>query len=277
MKKLLASDIDGTLLLNNKIHDKSIDNIQRFKNEGHLFVLSTGRPLCGINHLFKNYKLDVDAYILCNGAFILDNTLNEIKNFTIDSKIVHDICTYILATNDFTVSISDGYSSYLLKERRLINTRLLLNKTVIKYILSMALGKSNKMKFLNKDKLLEKDYAINIISIYALDNNINNAEDLKNYINDNYSEFVTAYRNQFFVDVVFKNCSKAIGIEEICNKFSIKDNNVYVIGDSWNDLSMFERYANSYTFSYSEEDLKPKANNIVDAFYDCIDHILDDM
>ena len=49
MKKLLASDIDGTLLLNNKIHDKSIDNIQRFKNEGHLFVLSTGRPLCGIN------------------------------------------------------------------------------------------------------------------------------------------------------------------------------------------------------------------------------------
>lgn len=137
------------------------------------------------------------------------------------------------------------------------------------------MGKSSKVKFLNKNKLLEKDYSINIMSIYALNNDINNAENLKDYINDNYGEFVTAYRNKYFVDVVFKNCSKATGIEKVCNKFKLHDDNVYVIGDSWNDLSMFERYNNSYTFSYAEEELKPKANNIVDAFYNCIDDILD--
>lgn len=139
----------------------------------------------------------------------------------------------------------------------------------------MILGKSSKVQFLDKSKLLEKDYAINIISIYAIDNNVDNAEKLKNYINSNYGEFITAYRNKCFVDVVFKNCSKASGIEEICDKFKLSDDSVYVIGDSWNDLSMFERYTNSYTFSYAEEELKPNAKNIVDAFYHCIDDILD--
>lgn len=277
MKKLLASDIDGTLLVDSKIHEKSLYNIKRFRDKGHLFVLSTGRPLCNINHLLKNNTLDVDAYVLCNGAFILDNNLNEIKNFTIDSKVVYDLCSYILDDNNFMISISDGYSSYLVKKNFLLNLKLLFNKTVIKYIMAFTLGKSNKVKFLNKNKLLQNDYFINVISIYTLNNDINSAEALKNHINYNYSESVTAYRNQCFVDVVFKNCSKATGIEELCNKFKLDDNNVYVIGDSWNDLSMFERYSNSYTFSYSEEALKPNVTNIVDAFYDCIDHILDNI
>lgn len=275
MKKLLASDIDGTLLLNSKIHEKSISNINRFKDSGNLFILSTGRPLCELKHLVNEYKLDVDAYVLCNGAFVLDSDLNEIKNFTIDSKIVHDICTYVLEKNNFRVSVSDGYSSYLLKQKNLVNSKFLFNKSVIKKIVKILLGKSSKIQFLDKSKLLEKDYSINIMSIYTINNNINHAEDLKDYINSNYGQFVTAYRNKYFVDVVFKNCSKATGIEHVCDKLKINDDNVYVIGDSWNDLSMFERYNNSYTFTYAEDELKPSAKNIVDAFYNCIDDILD--
>lgn len=132
MRKLLASDIDGTLLLNSKIHEKSISNINRLKEEGHLFILSTGRPLCELKHLLKKYKLDVDAYVLCNGAFILDNDLNEIKNFKIDSIVVHDICEYVLGSNNFRVSVSDGYSSYLINQKKLNSIKFLFNKTVIK-------------------------------------------------------------------------------------------------------------------------------------------------
>lgn len=275
MRKLLASDIDGTLLLNSKIHEKSIHNIKRLKDDGHLFILSTGRPLCELTHLLKEYKLDVDAYVLCNGAFVLDNDLNEIKNYTIDSRIIHDICEYVTQSNNFRVSISDGYSSCLIKQKNLISAKALFSKTVIKKIVKVILGKSSSMRFLNKSQLLEKDYSINIMSIYALNNNMDNAETLKDYINANYSDFVIAYRNKYFVDVVFKNCSKASGIEEVCDKFKLDDDNVYVIGDSWNDLSMFERYNNSYTFSYAEDELKPMASNVVDAFYHCIDDMLD--
>ena len=83
------------------------------------------------------------------------------------------------------------------------------------------------------------------------------------------------YRNQSFIDIVPKDSSKSDGISKALSSYDVKEDNVFVIGDSWNDLSMFEKYKNSYTFSYAEEELKPHATNVVDAFYDCLENILD--
>ncbi|WP_270648212.1 HAD-IIB family hydrolase [Paeniclostridium hominis] len=274
MSKLLASDIDGTLLLNRKIHHKSIENIDRFKNDGNLFILSTGRALCELDSIINEYKLDVDAYVLCNGAFILDKSLNIIEDFKIDSDIVYKISKYVLSTNNFTLSVLDGYKSYLIKSKNILKARNLFNLNSFKKIYKMLINKSSNLELLNLNHLKGNDLNINIMSIYSLNDNVEKAENLKNYLNDEFGEYITAYRNKYFVDVVFKSCSKATGIEKVCKNFNLADNNVYVIGDSWNDLSMFERYDNSYTFTYAEKTLQKKANKVIDSFHYCIDDIL---
>lgn len=274
MSKLLASDIDGTLLLNRKIHHKSIENIDRFKNDGNLFILSTGRALCELDSIINEYKLDVDAYVLCNGAFILDKSLNIIEDFKIDSDIVYKISKYVLSTNNFTLSVLDGYKSYLIKSKNILKARNLFNLNSLKKIYKMLINKSSNLELLNLNHLKDNDLNINIMSIYSLNDNVEKAENLKNHLNDEFGEYITAYRNKYFVDVVFKSCSKATGIEKVCKNFNLADNNVYVIGDSWNDLSMFERYDNSYTFTYAEKTLQKKANKVIDSFHYCIDDIL---
>lgn len=274
MSKLLASDIDGTLLLNRKIHHKSIENIDRFKNYGNLFILSTGRALCELDSIINEYKLDVDAYVLCNGAFILDKSLNIIEDFKIDSDIVYKISKYVLSTNNFTLSVLDGYKSYLIKSKNILKARNLFNLNSLKKIYKMLINKSSNLELLNLNHLKDNDLNINIMSIYSLNDNVEKAENLKNHLNDEFGEYITAYRNKYFVDVVFKGCSKATGIEKVCKNFNLADNNVYVIGDSWNDLSMFERYDNSYTFTYAEKTLQKKANKVIDSFHYCIDDIL---
>lgn len=274
MSKLLASDIDGTLLLNKKIHHKSIENIDRFKNDGNLFILSTGRALCELDSIINEYKLDVDAYVLCNGAFILDKSLNIIEDFKIDYDIVYKISKYVLSTNNFTLSVLDGYKSYLIKSKSILKARNLFNLNSLKKIYKMLINKSSNLELLNLNHLKDNDLNINIMSIYSLNDNVEKAENLKNYLNDEFGEYITAYRNKYFVDVVFKGCSKATGIEKVCKNFNLADNNVYVIGDSWNDLSMFERYDNSYTFTYAEKTLQKKANKVIDSFHYCIDDIL---
>lgn len=274
MSKLLASDIDGTLLLNRKIHHKSIENIDRFKNDGNLFILSTGRALCELDSIINEYKLDVDAYVLCNGAFILDKSLNIIEDFKIDSDIVYKISKYVLSTNNFTLSVLDGYKSYLIKSKNILKARNLFNLNSLKKIYKILINKSSYLELLNLNHLKGNDLNINIMSIYSLNDNVEKAENLKNYLNDEFGEYITAYRNKYFVDVVFKGCSKATGIEKVCKNFNLADNNVYVIGDSWNDLSMFERYDNSYTFTYAEKTLQKKANKVIDSFHYCIDDIL---
>ncbi|MBW4874972.1 MAG: HAD hydrolase family protein, partial [Paeniclostridium sp.] len=47
MKKLLASDVDGTLYVNQKIHNKSLDYIKKFREQGNIFLLCTGRNFGG--------------------------------------------------------------------------------------------------------------------------------------------------------------------------------------------------------------------------------------
>ena len=50
---------------------------------------------------------------------------------------------------------------------------------------------------------------------------------------------------------------------------------VYTIGDSWNDVSMFDVTENSFTFDYVEKELKNHANYIVTSVAHCIeDYIL---
>ena len=49
---LLACDIDGTLQVNGKINERSIDRIKYFVSEGGNFALSTGRTACAVNDTF---------------------------------------------------------------------------------------------------------------------------------------------------------------------------------------------------------------------------------
>lgn len=274
MSKLLASDIDGTLLLNKKIHHKSIENIDKFKNDGNLFILSTGRALYELDNIISEYNLDVDAYVLCNGAFILDSNFNIIENYKINASIVYEISKYVLELKGFRVSVLNGYKNYILKNKDILKLKNIFNLSILKRIIKILLGKSFNLKLINLNDLKCNDLNINIISICSLNKSIEDAEILKNYLNETFKDYITAYRNKYFVDVVFKGCSKATGIERVCSKFDLSDNNVYVIGDSWNDLSMFERYNNSYTFTYAEEPLKDKANKVIDSFYYCIDDIM---
>ncbi|MDU5411955.1 MAG: HAD hydrolase family protein, partial [Clostridium perfringens] len=46
------------------------------------------------------------------------------------------------------------------------------------------------------------------------------------------------------------------------------------IGDSFNDISMFEITDNSYTFNRAEEGVKAHANNHVDYVHEIVDHII---
>ena len=43
--KLLASDFDGTLLVDKKINKRDIEGIKALRKKGHKFIISTGRTL----------------------------------------------------------------------------------------------------------------------------------------------------------------------------------------------------------------------------------------
>ena len=85
MYKLIALDIDGTLLNSEKkITSEVFNSIQEAKKAGAKVVLSTGRPLPGVTPLLDELNLNDDGdYVICfNGAVV-----QEVKSKKILSNI----------------------------------------------------------------------------------------------------------------------------------------------------------------------------------------------
>ncbi len=70
MKKLIVSDIDGTLLKSDKhVSDMTRDKITQLIGEGHLFAIATGR-MHGAGKIITK-ELDYDGFLIsCNGAVV---------------------------------------------------------------------------------------------------------------------------------------------------------------------------------------------------------------
>lgn len=251
MKKLLASDLDGTLVLNNEITEKNEQAVKRLNKSSELFVVSTGRPLNGVEFIEEKFDIKVDYYVLLNGALILNENKKVIKHEKINKDIVSSILKkYIL--DNMLVSVETGYITYLLTEEA-------------------ELPYPNLIKVKGLDTIKED---ISLISIYCKDYSIEKIEEIKEKINRDY-KMVVAYRNSQYIDVVPKGCSKGAAVQYIARKKKIDSKNIFTIGDSWNDLTMFNITKNSFTFHDVEENLKENTSYKVYSVAECInDYIL---
>jgi len=89
-----------------------------------------------------------------------------------------------------------------------------------------------------------------------------------------YSDHMEAFRNQCFIDMVPKYYSKGNAIMRILEDENNGTDNLYAVGDSLNDVSMFNITKNNYTFNETEEIVKPHSDNIIDYVYEVVEDIL---
>ena len=83
-----------------------------------------------------------------------------------------------------------------------------------------------------------------------------------------YPQFHFAWLNEF-IEVTPKGCSKATGLSKYLDSVQSREDNVLVIGDSGNDVPMFEAYyEQSFCMSHSPASVKSHAKHIVESFSD---------
>ncbi|MGL4913048.1 MAG: Cof-type HAD-IIB family hydrolase [Romboutsia sp.] len=264
MKKLLASDVDGTLCVDNKIHDKNVEYIKKFREDGHAFLLCTGRNFSGVRYLVEEYDIEADGYVLCNGSVVLDKNLNVIYSKEIEYKTIKEAFEGLKNKDEYNFYFADGEHLYIIDGY--------FNNPILKVD---GMEKKWNVIRISEDEFYKNRYSANIIGIEVINKSIEKTEEKIKEIDSKLGEEVTVYRNQYFIDIVPKGISKAEGISKVLDTYGVKEDDVFVIGDSWNDLSMFKKYnKNSYTFSYAEDELKPHASNIVDAFHHCLERII---
>ncbi|MFQ6861114.1 MAG: HAD family hydrolase [Beduini sp.] len=106
--------------------------------------------------------------------------------------------------------------------------------------------------------------------------------------NKNISDILTFYQkaeaftscevhqNNWYVDIVPQNISKAFAIHFITNLEVLnKSHQLAAVGDSWNDIPMFVIADESYTFHQSPIEVKQKATHHIDHVYQCVADFLE--
>ncbi|HBG15636.1 MAG TPA: Cof-type HAD-IIB family hydrolase, partial [Firmicutes bacterium] len=95
MYKLIAVDVDGTLLDSNKnLTTETINAIHQAVEKGLIFTICTGRPIQGVEPLIEKIGLDL-PFITYNGAMIVmgksREILFEVKMSNEDVKVVVEL------------------------------------------------------------------------------------------------------------------------------------------------------------------------------------------
>ena len=269
MRKMLASDLDGTLLFKGKVSDENKKALKKFKTNGGIFSLSTGRAYNEIENIIKEMDIRPDYFILNNGALILDDKAEIIHKSDLDYKATKEILAYIKKYTDM-VSIQTGFKSYAIVSKL---TKLKIKiRMIIKNLVYGLNYKDERVYVKNLDEI--ENVKHETFTLMAANFNKYPVEEIQkvaDYIKNNYGDYVECYRNTIFLDIVPKGCSKGHGVKCVSEIVDLHMDNVYTIGDSWNDDSMFQVTKNSFTFTYAEEGLQKKTTHVVETVAQCID------
>ena len=84
--KVLVSDFDGVFF--NENYEKNIELVNKFVDQGNIFVIATGRNISDLRKDMNNYFIKCSYFICNDGATIFDQFMNVIYRKDIDPKLV---------------------------------------------------------------------------------------------------------------------------------------------------------------------------------------------
>lgn len=234
MIKLVASDLDGTLLLNRaqQLPEEIFPLIRELKKLGILFVAASGRQYPNMRRLFDPVA-DEMAFICENGAlavrnekvFYQDNFEPELVREILEAIEEKDGAEFSCATRDFYY-IRPKTQHYLDLMTKVV-------KTTSKVIESLDEVKEPCMKLAVYERGLH--------------------EDSIRYWQERFSDKCTVVTSGTeWVDFIPFGTNKAKGLKEYQNQLGIRPEECVVFGDEYNDIEMLKAVPWSFAMKHAK-------------------------
>lgn len=252
--KLLASDFDRTLCFNQTVMEEDLQAIKEWREQGNLFVLVTGRSRQAIEEQMKIHGIEAD-YVVCGCGSIVFNSKGELMQAVhLDSITGMDII--------YIAKETEGVASVLVNEET-GSHRLVISPDLRD---SVFAGMEPNMK---EEEVLDlPHYTQVVVSLATQDEALAFTDEMNNY----FSSTVKAYPNGYAVDIVAKDVSKATGVEFIKEYENIDIDDVYTIGDSYNDLPLIRYGSNGGVMFNAPSDM---ANDFEKTYFSVKQYIED--
>ncbi|MFD3447320.1 Cof-type HAD-IIB family hydrolase [Microbacteriaceae bacterium 4G12] len=245
---LIALDLDGTLLKDDKtISLRTKKTLQKAKEEGHIVVISTGRPFRA-SHVYYN-ELQLNTPIVnFNGAYVhhpLDaswGTYHTPLELSIAKDIVN-ACANFGVKNVYAEVIDDVYVRYL--------------DEGMKHIFQFGSPKIYTGDLLH---ILQDNPTCLLIDATERE-----VESIRKHLTDVHAEVVDHRKwaaPWHIIEIVRSGMNKAVGLQKIADHYGIAQEHIIAFGDEDNDFEMIEYAGHGIAMGNAIDDLKSRANHV---------------
>ncbi|TWT16628.1 Cof-type HAD-IIB family hydrolase [Streptococcus sp. sy010] len=247
--KLLALDLDGTLLTSKKeVTQANHESLKAARELGVKVVITTGRPLKAIEHLLTELDLlgENEYSITFNGGLVQSNTGKILAKSGLtrnDLPVIYQA----LMDLDLPMDILSGGTVYSLSSA----TRQTLYPTA-----------NPMLEFISIESLtdLPEDVVINkVVSVCeqsVLDQQIK-------HLPADLSERFELFKSRDIVfEIMPKGIHKAVGLEHLTKHLGLSSAQVMAMGDEENDLTMLTWAGLGIAMANASQMIKVKANHV---------------
>lgn len=253
MYKLIALDIDGTLLNSKKeITSNVYESIQEAKKQGFKVVLSTGRPLPGVTPLLEELNLTDDGdYVICfNGAVV-----QEVKS----KKIIADID---MTVEDFNIIYDQIFKPFNTNIHISTPTNLITpQETPHKYTVHESNLNNISIEYRSKDDI---DESIKFCKIMIVDEPERLEEIISNIPKELYEDYTIVRSAPFFLEFLNKKANKGTALKALCNNIDLPIEKTIAVGDEENDQHMIRLAGLGVAMGNARDSIKEIADYVTD-------------
>ncbi|MCB5955450.1 HAD-IIB family hydrolase [Enterococcus sp. CWB-B31] len=254
--KLLVCDMDGTLTYEESdntaytpskkgLPERNHQSISEFIEAGGLFCVATGRLLEDVRSVFGDELFSKSYKIVQNGSFAMDRESN-------------------IAAEDF---FSEEQSKRIYAKLRSLNLPFscsTLNQHTYESHVSDELMEQAFGNVVEKMEITKKfAHPENPANICVVRENVNDLRKDMERLHRVLADEEVNYQitSPYTIDINPKSVNKGAAVSSLIEQFGIKATEVAVVGDSYNDISMFRCFPNSYAMAHAEEGVKKYANH----------------
>lgn len=241
MIKLIASDLDGTLLTDGLfIPDDFFEILPKLKEKGIHIAAVSGRDFIGATQFFSDNVKDV-IFICDNGANIYDEgTL--VETHTMSKQVITSILKSLENIENADPMLCGAHGTYVKKT----GAPVFIEKMKRHYVPVTWV-----------DNLYEVDDEIFKLSVYDATGNIR--EHTFNPLEKIVGSKTTIHiSSNVWVDIMDKSADKGIALKQLQNKLGVTKDETMAFGDFYNDEPLLKQAKYAFVMENGQEDLKNK-------------------
>ena len=238
MPKLLFFDIDGTLINDKfKIPSTVKPALDKARANDCLIFINTGRTYCNIDPILNDLPLDGIVYG-CGTRIVASG--KTIRAMEYDHETSMKILEIYRKTNVPTVFECD--------------TGLYYDDELSDHLMIPMFRKYSDPRGLTRF-VSQDDPEFRAVKMFCFLNDETRERLLSNLKAGGFNYYAID-RGRGGFEIVPEGCSKAMGIDVLCEHYGVSLSDCYVFGDSNNDLSMLKHVPNSIAMGQAPDDVK---------------------